>query len=55
MVSQFTTFKELDGIATIISGFLIIGVAFRFGYDNMLGLIDVAAPVLSKKKSSICC
>lgn len=43
-VSQFTTFKELDGIATIIIGFLMIGVAFRVGYDNMVGLIGVAAP-----------
>ncbi|MBN6186798.1 cation transporter [Aneurinibacillus sp. BA2021] len=48
--SQITPFKELDGIATIIIGFLMIGVAFRVGYDNMVGLIGVAAPRYIEEK-----
>ncbi|WP_421617028.1 cation diffusion facilitator family transporter [Brevibacillus sp. TJ4] len=44
VVSEMTTFLLLDGIATILIGFLMIGVAFRVGYDNMVGLIGVAAP-----------
>lgn len=44
VMTQFTTFTILDGIATILIGFLMIGVAFRVGYDNMVGLIGVAAP-----------
>ena len=44
VVSQLTTFLLLDGIATILIGFLMIGVAFKVGYDNMVGLIGVSAP-----------
>nr|WP_268788414.1 cation diffusion facilitator family transporter [Rossellomorea vietnamensis] len=44
LVSYFTTFQLLDGIVTIMIGFLMVGVAFRVGYDNMVGLIGVAAP-----------
>ncbi|MDO7906776.1 cation diffusion facilitator family transporter [Paenibacillus sp. JX-17] len=44
VVSTFTDFKLLDGIATILIGFLMIGVVFKVGYDNMVGLIGVAAP-----------
>ncbi|MDF2660620.1 MAG: cation diffusion facilitator family transporter [Paenibacillus sp.] len=44
MATQFSDFKALDGIATILIGFLMIGVAFKVGYDNMVGLIGVAAP-----------
>jgi cation diffusion facilitator family transporter len=44
LVTAFTTFELLDGIATILIGLLMIGVAFRVGYDNMVGLIGVAAP-----------
>ena len=35
----------LDGLVTMIIGIFMIGVAFRVGYDNMVGLIGVAAPV----------
>ncbi len=50
IISQITPFKEFDGIATIIIGFLMIGVAFRVGYDNMVGLIGVAAPRYIEEK-----
>jgi len=44
VVTRFTSFMWLDGVATILIGFLMIGVGFRVGYDNMVGLIGVAAP-----------
>ncbi|GLI10710.1 cation diffusion facilitator transporter [Paenibacillus tyrfis] len=44
IVTQLSDFKMLDGIATILIGFLMVGVAFKVGYDNMVGLIGVAAP-----------
>lgn len=44
LMTHFTTIKALDGIAAIIIGFLMGGVAFRVGYDNMVGLIGVSAP-----------
>ncbi|MCM3654256.1 cation diffusion facilitator family transporter [Metabacillus litoralis] len=44
LVTALTNFNLLDGIATILIGFLMMGVAFRVGYDNMVGLIGVAAP-----------
>ncbi|MGM0751065.1 MAG: cation diffusion facilitator family transporter [Bacillota bacterium] len=44
LVSYFTVYQLLDGIVTIVIGFLMVGVAFRVGYDNMVGLIGVAAP-----------
>jgi len=44
IVSSLTDIKILDGIASIIIGLLMVVVAFRVGYDNMVGLIGVAAP-----------
>lgn len=44
VLAQTTSFKLMDGIATIIISFMMIGVAFKVGYDNMVGLIGVAAP-----------
>ncbi|BCB04338.1 cation diffusion facilitator family transporter [Bacillus sp. KH172YL63] len=44
LVSYFSDVQLLDGIVTIIIGILMVGVAFRVGYDNMVGLIGVAAP-----------
>ncbi|OXM84854.1 cation diffusion facilitator family transporter [Paenibacillus rigui] len=44
LVSTFTSVQLLDGIATILIGCLMIGVVFKVGYDNMVGLIGVAAP-----------
>jgi len=42
--AHFTPFTALDGIATILIGVLMVVVAFKVGYDNMVGLIGVAAP-----------
>ncbi|CAM4201020.1 cation diffusion facilitator family transporter [Paenibacillus alkaliterrae] len=42
--AAFTPFKAMDGIATILIACLMIGVAFKVGFDNMIGLIGVAAP-----------
>lgn len=36
--------RILDGVSAILIGLLMIFVAFRVGYDNMVGLIGVAAP-----------
>ncbi|OMF31137.1 cation diffusion facilitator family transporter [Paenibacillus sp. FSL H8-0259] len=44
LVTAFTNFKLLDGVSSILIAFMMIGVAFRVGYDNMVGLIGVAAP-----------
>lgn len=44
LVTAFTDFKLLDGVSSILIAFMMIGVAFRVGYDNMVGLIGVAAP-----------
>ncbi len=44
LVTAFTSFKLLDGVSSILIVFMMIGVAFRVGYDNMVGLIGVAAP-----------
>jgi divalent metal cation (Fe/Co/Zn/Cd) transporter len=44
VVTSVTDFALLDGISTILIGLLMVGVAFRVGYDNMVGLIGVSAP-----------
>lgn len=44
LVTAFADYTLLDGMATILIGLLMVGVAFRVGYDNMVGLIGVAAP-----------
>ena len=44
LITRFTQIKALDGIAAIIIGLLMGGVAYRVGFDNMMGLIGVAAP-----------
>jgi len=44
LISHYTPLKALDGFAAIVIGFLMGGVAFRVGYDNMVGLIGVSAP-----------
>ncbi|MFD1040571.1 cation diffusion facilitator family transporter [Virgibacillus byunsanensis] len=41
---QFFEILVADGVFTIIIGLLMVYVAFRVGYDNMIGLIGVAAP-----------
>ncbi|WP_047150377.1 cation diffusion facilitator family transporter [Aneurinibacillus tyrosinisolvens] len=50
MIGHFTNIAILDGIATILIGFLMVGVVFRVGYDNMVGLIGVAAPRVVEEK-----
>lgn len=50
--AHFLNFTLLDGIATILIGFLMVGVAFKVGYDNMVGLIGVAAPKDVEEKIS---
>lgn len=44
IIAQFTSFTAFDGITTMLIGVLMVGVAFKVGYDNMVGLIGVAAP-----------
>ncbi|WP_426452124.1 cation diffusion facilitator family transporter [Paenibacillus sp. S-38] len=44
VVTALTAFHAIDGVVTILIGLLMVGVAFRVGYDNMIGLIGVAAP-----------
>jgi cation diffusion facilitator family transporter len=44
VVTSLSNYEQLDGTITLLIGFLMVGVAFRVGYDNMIGLIGVAAP-----------
>lgn len=44
VVTALTNFDALDGMTTILIGLLMFGVGFRVGFDNMVGLIGVAAP-----------
>lgn len=44
VVTALTNFDALDGLTTILIGLLMFGVGFRVGFDNMVGLIGVAAP-----------
>jgi cation diffusion facilitator family transporter len=50
IVTSFTSFERMDGIMTVLIGLLMIGVAFRVGFDNMVGLIGVAAPADVEEK-----
>nr|WP_240510159.1 cation diffusion facilitator family transporter [Virgibacillus profundi] len=50
VLSQFFGILKADGIISIIIGLLMLFVAFRVGYDNMVGLIGVAAPAEVQKK-----
>lgn len=49
-LAQFFNVVEADGIASIIIGLLMFYVAYRVGYDNMVGLIGVAAPAEVEEK-----
>ncbi|WP_313731796.1 cation diffusion facilitator family transporter [Cohnella nanjingensis] len=53
LVSAFSSFHAFDGLATILIGLLMIFVAFRVGYDNMVGLIGVSAPKEVEDKVSL--
>ena len=50
MLSQFFGLLRADGIVSIIIGLLMLFVVFRVGYDNMVGLIGVAAPAEVEKQ-----
>jgi cation diffusion facilitator family transporter len=50
IVTAVSNFALLDGISAILIGILMVGVAFRVGYDNMVGLIGVAAPPVVEDK-----
>lgn len=50
VLAQFFNILEADGIASIIIGILMLYVAYRVGYDNMVGLIGVAAPAEVEEK-----
>ncbi|MFC4558971.1 cation diffusion facilitator family transporter [Virgibacillus kekensis] len=52
LLSQLLGWLIADGIITILIGILMLFVAFRVGYDNMIGLIGVAAPKEVEKKLS---
>jgi cation diffusion facilitator family transporter len=45
LVSYYADLKAADGIVAGVIGAMMLFVAFRVGYDNMVGLIGVAAPV----------
>ncbi|MCK6205363.1 cation diffusion facilitator family transporter [Bacillus infantis] len=44
ILAHLTGFYFLDGVGTILIGFLLVGIAIKIGYENTLGLIGVAAP-----------
>ncbi|MBP1949749.1 cation diffusion facilitator family transporter [Virgibacillus litoralis] len=44
LLSQVFGLLTADGIFTMLIGILMLFVAFRVGYDNMVGLIGVSAP-----------
>jgi cation diffusion facilitator family transporter len=44
VLAQYFGILEADGFISIIIGLLMLFVAFRVGYDNMVGLIGVSAP-----------
>lgn len=44
ILAQFYGILIADGVVSILIGFLMLFVAYRVGYDNMVGLIGVAAP-----------
>jgi cation diffusion facilitator family transporter len=44
VLADVTGYYFLDGIGTLLIGFLLIGIALKIGYENTIGLIGVAAP-----------
>ncbi|AVQ98421.1 cation diffusion facilitator family transporter [Oceanobacillus sp. M65] len=44
VLSQFFGILQADGLISMLIGCLMLFVAFRVGYDNMIGLIGVSAP-----------
>ncbi|MCZ8523888.1 MULTISPECIES: cation diffusion facilitator family transporter [Paenibacillus] len=52
LIGELTPLKIFDGVATMLIGGLMLMVAFKVGFDNMAGLIGVAAPVEVETKVS---
>ncbi|SFB28972.1 cation diffusion facilitator family transporter [Lentibacillus halodurans] len=52
LLAQIFGMLRADGIFTMLIGVLMLFVAFRVGYDNMVGLIGVSAPAEVEKKIS---
>jgi len=50
LLSQFFGILKADGLISILIGILMLLVVFRVGYDNMVGLIGVAAPAEVEKQ-----
>lgn len=50
VLAQIFGVLQADGAISILIGLLMFFVAFRVGYDNMVGLIGVAAPAEVEKK-----
>ncbi|MFD1361770.1 cation diffusion facilitator family transporter [Lentibacillus salinarum] len=50
LLAQLFGVLRADGIFTMLIGVLMLFVAFRVGYDNMVGLIGVSAPAEVEKK-----
>lgn len=44
LLAQFTGLLFLDGVGTLLIGLLLVGIALKVGYENMVGLIGVSAP-----------
>jgi cation diffusion facilitator family transporter len=44
VLADLTGFYILDGVGTVLIGLLLVGVAFKLGFENTQGLIGVAAP-----------
>ncbi|SFE04796.1 cation diffusion facilitator family transporter [Lentibacillus persicus] len=52
LLAQLFGLLLADGIFTMLIGVLMLFVAFRVGYDNMVGLIGVSAPADVEKEIS---
>src|SRR5699024_681475 len=52
LLAQVFGILRADGIVTMLIGVLMLFVAFRVGYDNMVGLIGVSAPAEVEKRIS---
>ncbi|WP_088049486.1 cation diffusion facilitator family transporter [Virgibacillus dakarensis] len=50
VLAQYFDILKADGIISMLIGVLMLFVAFRVGYDNMVGLIGVAAPAEVENK-----
>lgn len=50
LISNYSPYKILDGLAAVLIGIMMGGAAFKVGYDNMVGLIGVAAPLEVEEK-----